>query len=310
MANNTMLRHWPTALLGTLVALVLLTAVFSYQVGENELAVVTTLGKVEDYQPEPGLHFRWPYPIQEIHRFDGRDQTFGGQVGAIEETNIAGFENILVGVFVIYRISDVRSFFAAYKTTAEAEAALDVWMSGARKNIFTQYPSTALFNTDPSAIKLDEIRERIKEELVRASAGKGIEIKMVGLHSINIPVGVTQTVFMRMAAEREADAQRTRSEGIRDAEKIRIEANAERNRLLTQAQAQARQIQAQGDAAAAEYYKIFAKNPELAAFLRKLQALREVTSNKTTLVLDDNTSPFDLLKSGSISGSDSRTEAR
>ena len=73
MANNTMLRHWPTALLGTLVALVLLTAVFSYQVGENELAVVTTLGKVEDYQPEPGLHFRWPYPIQEIHRFDGRD---------------------------------------------------------------------------------------------------------------------------------------------------------------------------------------------------------------------------------------------
>ena len=59
MANNNLLRHWPTALLGTLVAVILLIAVFSYQVAETELVVVTTLGKVEEYQPEPGLPYHY-----------------------------------------------------------------------------------------------------------------------------------------------------------------------------------------------------------------------------------------------------------
>ncbi len=300
MSNNNLLRHWPTALLGTLVAVILLIAVFSYQVAETELVVVTTLGKVEDYQPEPGLHFRWPYPIQEIHRFDGRDQTFGGQIGAIEETNLSGHENILVGVYVIYRISDVQKFFAAYKTTAEAEAALDVWMSGAKKNIFTQYGSAQIFNSNSANIKLDEILEKIKNELDIACAGRGIQIKMVGLHSLNIPQGVTQTVFQRMAAERDAEAQKAVSQGAQQAEMIRIRANSFRNQKLAEAQAMAREIQAEGDAEAAAYYKTFEENPELAEFLHKLQALREITSNKTTLILDDNTSPFDLLKPSAI----------
>ena len=49
--------------------------------------------------------------------------------------------------------------------------------------------------------------------------------------------------------------------------------------------------------AAAQYLRVFAKNPELAAFLRKLDSLRTIMKGKTTVVLDTNTDPFTLLKS-------------
>ena len=48
---------------------------------------------------------------------------------------------------------------------------------------------------------------------------------------------------------------------------------------------------------AAKYLRVFDKNPELAAFLRKLDSLRTIMKSKTTLVLDTNTDPFTLLKS-------------
>ena len=42
---------------------------------------------------------------------------------------------------------------------------------------------------------------------------------------------------------------------------------------------------AEGDAEAAEYYKIYNEDPELAAFLRQLESLRKILKNKTTLMI-------------------------
>ena len=69
--------------------------------------------------------------------------------------------------------------------------------------------------------------------------------------------------------------------------------------VLAKAEAEAREIRAQGDAEAATFYAVFQENPELAEFLRKLDSLRLIMRNQTTLVLDTNVAPFDLLKPGS-----------
>ena len=42
-------------------------------------------------------------------------------------------------------------------------------------------------------------------------------------------------------------------------------------------------------------YKTFSKDPELAEFLRKLEALRTILKGRTTVVFDTNVPPFDLL---------------
>ena len=66
--------------------------------------------------------------------------------------------------------------------------------------------------------------------------------------------------------------------------------------IVAEAEAKAREIRAEGDAEAAKYYEVFSKNPELAIFLRKLDALSQIMKTRTTLVVDTNTAPFDLLQ--------------
>ena len=71
-------------------------------------------------------------------------------------------------------------------------------------------------------------------------------------------------------------------------------------------------IRAEGDAEAAKYYAEFKKNPELAEFLRSLEALRQILRTRTTLVLDTDTPPFNLLKADAMSkiGVSSAAEAQ
>ena len=65
-------------LLRPLLALLFVAAViafaFSYTVRFTESAVVTTFGRAgEDaVVSEPGLKFKWPYPIQSVTKYDSR----------------------------------------------------------------------------------------------------------------------------------------------------------------------------------------------------------------------------------------------
>ena len=59
----------PIILLGVVVVAVFGTAIFSYQVNETERAVVLTFNKITG-EKGPGLHFRWPLPIQKIQKYD------------------------------------------------------------------------------------------------------------------------------------------------------------------------------------------------------------------------------------------------
>ena len=81
MATGNFFKHWPTMLLGLVVAAILLVAVFSYQLNQTESAVVTTFGRPTEVT-EPGLHFRWPFPFQRIYRFDHRIRCFEGGAGS------------------------------------------------------------------------------------------------------------------------------------------------------------------------------------------------------------------------------------
>ena len=71
--------------------------------------------------------------------------------------------------------------------------------------------------------------------------------------------------------------------------------------MITQAQAKAKALMAEGDAEAASYYAVFTKEPELATFLRKLQAMKKILSSKSTLILSTESAPFDVLNGKSAS---------
>ncbi|HPY89797.1 MAG TPA: hypothetical protein PLT23_03660, partial [Lentisphaeria bacterium] len=82
---------------------------------------------------------------------------------------------------------------------------------------------------------------------------------------------------------------------------IRSEADRKASEILAQAEAESKRIRGEGDEAAAKHYAVFQKNPDLALFLRNLEALKVSLSDRDTLILDTDTPPYTLLKQGAAS---------
>lgn len=294
-------RHWATMLLGLIVAAIFLTVIFSYQVEDRETALVITLDKVSSDPVGPGLHFRWPYPIQKIEKFDNRYRVFDGNVGRLEETLTKDGHNVIVGIYAIYKISDPVVFFKKLVDVTNAEDTLNAWMRSVKTETFGRYDFKQLVNVNPKEVKLSEMEGMMLDKLRATAADYGIEVKSVGVKAINIPETITESVFTRMKNERAKEAATFRARGKREAEKIKTEADTKSRKVLAEAEAEAQIIRSKGDAEAAKYYAVFKENPELAIFLRKLESLRRVMQDKTTLILDTNSAPFDILKMNSDS---------
>lgn len=288
--------HFLAILLGAVVAAVFLATIFSFQVRSTEFVVVTTFGKPRAVS-DPGLHFRWPAPVQMLTRFDRRSRSFDGSVGKIEETFTADGKNLIVAIFVIYRIGDPVLLFRSVKTVAEAESRLNDFMRNSKNGVFGRHRFEELINPDAAKMKLTEVEQEIYAEIAtRARDQLGLEVEQVGVRLLGLPEKISEAVFARMRSEREVAAETYRAQGRQAADEIRAEANRERDAILADAEAAAKRIRAEGDAQSASYYAVFREEPELAAFLRKLDSLRRIMATRTTLILDTNTPPFDLLK--------------
>ncbi len=288
--------HWPTMLLGLIVAAIFLVAIFSFQVNTTENAIVTTLDKIDDRAIEPGLHFRWPYPLQKVYKFDKRLRCFSGGVAGTEETIVRSGQNVILETFILYRIDDAKEFFKRLTTIQVGEEKLNEWLRRIKLETFGKYDFNQLVNVDPKKMKLHEIESEMLRKLSKEAKAYGIEVQTVGIRAINIPESISKDVFERMRKEREVQATRYTAEGTTVAQKIMTEAESKRSEVLTTANAEAKTIRADGDAEAAKYYATFNQNPELAVFLRKLDALGNIMQEKTTLILDTNSAPFDMLK--------------
>ena len=302
MAEKNLFKHWPTMLLGFIVAAILLVAVFSYQLPQTQYAVVTTLGKPK-LVTEPGLHLRWPYPFQRVYTFDKRVRCFSGGEGKLEETMTKDGHNILVGIYVTYRIDNAEVFFTSLENMTKAESQLNSLMRGAKNAAFGNYNFDQIVNTDSSKMELGKIQSEILADLRKSAKSYGLEIISVGINTINVPKTISEKVFDRMIAERKKESDRIIAEGDMRAEKTKTGADTERAKIIAAAEANALKKRAAADAQAAQFYQVFRQNPELAEFLRKLAALRKVMKGRTTLVVDTNTPPFDLLKPKALNNS-------
>ena len=58
---------------GIVVALILIIAyTCTFFVDEREKAILLAFGKIDKIGYEPGLHFKWPFPFNEVKKLDGR----------------------------------------------------------------------------------------------------------------------------------------------------------------------------------------------------------------------------------------------
>jgi len=273
--------------------LLLLTQVILV-VREGDVAVVTTFGRVASApRTRAGLYLRWPWPIQTVHRFDTRTQVLEG---GHEQTLTRDGRPVTIALYAVWRVADPVRFLERVGTWERARRNLNGLLAHWRNAVVGKYEFEALVQPDPDAVKLDAI-----EAEIAAGAGPeaqeryGIELTTVGVRALGLPPTILERVFERMRAERAALAESYRAQGDAEAARLRAEAEARREQQLAQAEADALRLRAEGDAAAAEAYRVFEEDPELALFLRKLQVFEQTLGRRATVVLGTDTPPFDLL---------------
>ena len=122
----------------------------------------------------------------------------------------------------------------------------------------------------------------------------GLEVVFLGIKKLGLPENVTASVFERMQSERKVLVEKSEQEGNKEAQIIRSEAELKAAQMLANADGQATEIRGKGEAEAAKYLTVFQQNPELAKFIFRLTALEGSLKDKSTLIFDQHTPPFDL----------------
>jgi membrane protease subunit HflC len=290
-----MKRNPLTIVVGVLLIVIFGLLLFVFQVRKSEVAVVTTFNK-PTRDAAPGPHLKWPWPIQKVYWFDQRIQNF--EDDTLDQMQTADNYNILTLVYVGWRIHDPKAFFPKFPggSIPEAEKALKSLVRNAKSAVIGRHSLADLVNTDEKQLKFDAIEQEIKDIVQQQVAANnyGIQIEFLGLKKLGLPESVTTAVFDRMKAERERIASVSQYEGEAEAQKIRSDAERDAAKMLANAEAQATDIKSKGEAEAAKSLAIFQQNPELANFLFRLKALENSLKDRSTLIFDQQTPPFDL----------------
>lgn len=282
--------------IGALLIVIFGLLLFLFQVRTSEVAVVTTFGRPTRPITEPGLYAKWPWPAQKVHKLDKRIQNFESK---FEETLTPDGYNLLVMVYAGWRISDPTLFFPKFAggSVAEAERTLDALIRSAKNEVVGRHPFSDFISTDEKNLKFTQVEaEILKKVQAQLEANKyGIEVAFLGIKKLGLPESVTQNVFERMQSERQVLVSRIESEGSSQAEMLRAAANRDAAKLISDAEAEATRIRGEGEAEAAKSFAVLNQDPTLANFLQRLTGLELFLRDRTTLILDQNTSPLDLL---------------
>ena len=270
-----------------------------YQVRVTQAAVLTTFEKPVKTVAAPGLHMKAPWPIQKAYVFDKRNQLFQSPY---MEFQIKGKTNLIVKVFSVWSIEDVGIYKNKIGVTVTGgEKAISTLVSKYLGTNLAEYGlSDILSIQDNSSLQnrsgIAVIEERILGQIASEAKNEfGINVSLFGFDRIELPEDTTESVFVRMKSERMTMVVKISEDGKKEAEKVKRDANLEKNKIIAEAEAQAVKIRGEADTKAFEYLDIYNKYPKFALFLRKLQALEDSMRTKTTIVIDKNTTPFDLL---------------
>lgn len=217
----------------------------------------------------PGLHFKAPF-VDSVRLLDARLQSLEGEQDRFVTSEK---KDLIVDSYVKWKISDFGKFYDSTNrgNMATAEGLLKNKINNGLRSEFGTRTITDIVSGERSEVMADALKQ-VKE----SSRELGIDVVDVRVKQINLPTEISNSIYDRMRAERNAVAKKHRSEGKEKAEVIRADIDNKVTVLLADAERKARTTRGEGDAVAADIYaKAYDKDPEFFSFIRSLEAYKK-----------------------------------
>jgi len=275
-------------LIAIIVGVVLLAYMFVYQVRFDEVAIQTTFEKMdkESVEADPGGKFRWPWPVQRIHKFSTHIQLLEDELRDLQTKDK---QVLTLRTYLMWRIEDPGSFYVNLQkeNASEARSRLKDLLGESVKNVFTQYEFDQLVNEDTSKIKLEEIEQKSLEKMRQLveQSNYGVTLEQVGIKKLVLPQNSTTKVFERMKAVRDRLAAEYTQSGAAQAQAIQEKAKKASSNIRTFAMNRAADIRTKGDKEANRYAKVFQQDESLGSFLRQMETYKRAPWDHTVVIL-------------------------
>ncbi len=279
--------------IGAVILLLLLYSSF-YTVQEQERAAILTFGKYTE-ETTAGLHFKWPYPIQEVVKVPAEltqvitiGYTQRGDVitpNDEEALMITGDENIVSADAVVqWKISSIRDYL--YNIDDPEQFMRNAASSSIRSVIGSTKLDYAI--TDGKT----EIQEKVRELLIdlQAKYNTGMQIVGVKFQDIEPPDGLVSDSFRSVTNAREE--KNTKINNASKYENDRIpKARGEAQALIENAEAvkKSRILNAEGDVAQFNaIYSEYAKSPDVTESRLVIETLEKILPKAKIFITDSS----------------------
>jgi len=280
-----------------LIAIVIAATVafyaFTFRVDPDELGVVMLFGKPVRTEP-PGLHFRQPYPIEEVRlpkvtrqniiEIGMRSSETARGVRPVPEESLmlTGDENIVdINFVVFWRIKDAQKYlFNIQKPDITVKEVAE----SAMRDIVGQSNIQPLLTG--ARQKTEQAVQKLMQEVLD-SYGAGVSIDQVQLQKVDPPTQVIDA-FRDVQAAR-ADKERLQNEAGSYASKVVPEARGEAERILQAARAYKEQTVAEATGQTARFLKVYEeykKAPEVTRKRMYLETMERVLGGTDKIILD------------------------
>ena len=234
--------------------------------------------------------------VNNVRKFDRRILTLDTDP---ERTLTSEQKFVSVDSFVKWRIVDVSQFYIS--TQGDERVALNRLEQIIRDGMRNQIASKTL--VEVVSEERVNIMLAIAEAANDATSEFGIDVVDVRIKSIELPEDVRESVFRRMATDRQKVANLLRFEGREQAENIRASADREVRILLANAERDGQRVRGEGDAVATDIYaRAYGQDEEFFAFYRSLQAYgNSLGGSQDVMVMDPSSEFFNYFGSGANS---------
>ena len=262
----------------------------AFVVSEGQNGIVMQFSKVKrdsDNNPVvygPGLHFKVPF-IDSIRIMDTRIQTLDDQPDRFVTSEK---KDLIIDSYVKWQIDDLAVYYLSTGgNKVQAEALLKRKINNGLRNEIGSHTIKDIVSG-----KRGEVMETALKRMARSSE-LGIKVIDVRIKKINLPDGVSNSIYKRMRAERQAVAREHRSEGQEKSEVIRANIDRKVSIMLAQANKESAEIRGRGDAESSKIYsESFSKDPDFYAFLRSMQAYQKSFADKQDVMVLSPDSDF------------------